>query len=132
MRLQDKGNRFVIVDKDTDTQKAKEQINRSSFVELDHDPNPSHIQKVEAWIDKWYQKGEISKEWKEFIVNKGATLEKNFTLYKTHKQGNPVRLLTSGCNTAIENLAKYLEVICAPLTENLRSRIKYIALAGYH
>ena len=73
---------------------------------------------------QWYQKGEISKEWKEFIVNKGTTPGKNSTLYKTHKQGNPVRLLTSGCNTAIENLAKYLEVICAPLTENLRSRIK--------
>ena len=48
----------------------------------------------------------------------------NSTLYKTHKPNNPVRLLTSGCNTAIEKLARYIEVICAPLTENMRSRIK--------
>ena len=34
MRLQDKGNRFIIVDKDTDIAKAEEQIGRSSFVKL--------------------------------------------------------------------------------------------------
>jgi len=48
-------------------------------------------------------------------------------LYKTHKDGNPVRLLTSGCNTAIENLSRFIEVICAPLTENMPSRIKNTA-----
>ena len=47
----------------------------------------------------------------------------NSTLYKTHKPNNPVRLLTSECNTAIEKLARYIEVICAPLIENMRSRI---------
>ena len=45
-------------------------------------------------------------------------------MYKTHKQGTPVRLLTSGCNTAIENLAIYIERVCLPLTEELPSRIK--------
>jgi len=102
MRLQDKGNRFVIVNKITDKQKAKEQIDRSSFVELDHDPTRIHIEKVRNWAEKWREKGEISKEWKEFIVNEAAQPGKNSTLYKTHKEGTPVRLLTSGCNTAIE------------------------------
>ena len=32
--------------------------------------------------------------------------------------------MTSCCNTAIEKLARFIEVICAPLTENMRSRIK--------
>jgi len=63
MRLQDKGNRFVIVNKITDKQKAKEQIDRSSFVELDHDPTRIHIEKVRNWAEKWREKGEISKEW---------------------------------------------------------------------
>ena len=36
----------------------------------------------------------------------------------------PVRLLTTGCNTAIENLSKFLEQVSAPLTDNMRSRIK--------
>ena len=31
MRLQGKGNRFVVADKETDRNKAQEQIDRSSF-----------------------------------------------------------------------------------------------------
>ena len=38
------------------------------------------------------------------MINEDAKPEKISTLYKTHKQGNPVRLITIGCNTAIENL----------------------------
>ena len=124
MRLQDKGNRFVIVNKATDTQKAKEKIERSSFAEINYDPTTSHVQKVENWARKWHDRGEISKEWKEYVINKEARPGKNPTLYKTHKQGNRVRLLTSGCNTAIENLARFIESICAPLTEELESRIR--------
>ncbi|XP_057302660.1 uncharacterized protein LOC130636829 [Hydractinia symbiolongicarpus] len=124
IRTQDKGNRFVIVDKVTDKEKAKQQIQRSSFVTLEHDPTLQHIQKVKDWAEKWFKNGEISKQWKEYIVNENACPGKNSTLYKTHKAGTPVRLLTSGCNTAIENLARFLEVICAPFTENMRSRIK--------
>ena len=37
MRLQDKGNRFIIVDKQTDHEKADEQIERSSFLKIDYD-----------------------------------------------------------------------------------------------
>ena len=127
LRTQDKGNRFVIVDKLTDKAKAKEQIDRSSFVEIDHDPTQSHIRKVAEWAEKWYVAGEINKEWRDFAVNKDAKPGKNCTLYKTHKEGTPVRLLTSGCNTAIENLARYIESVCAPLTENIASRIKNTA-----
>ena len=64
------------------------------------------------------------KERKEFIVDKNTQPGKNITLYKTHREGNPVRLLTTGCNTAIENLSRFLEVVCAPITENMPSRIK--------
>ena len=54
--------------------------------------------------NKWLRKGEISKEWRNYMINEDAKPEKISTLYKTHKQGNPVRLITIGCNTAIENL----------------------------
>ena len=36
--LQDKRNRFIIVDKQTDCQKANEQIERSSFLKIGYDP----------------------------------------------------------------------------------------------
>ena len=67
---------------------------------------------------------EISAEWKDYNVNNYATAGKNATLYKTHKTSMPARLLTSGCNTAIENLSHFIEIICSPLTEVMQCRIK--------
>ena len=124
MRLQDKGNRFVLVDKQTDLEKAKDQIARSAFRELDEDPTAEHIEIVKGWAQKWVKKKEISEAWGEYVINTKATPGKNATLYKTHKQGNPVRLLTTGCNSAIENLSRFVERVCAPLTDHIPSRIK--------
>ena len=42
-----------------------------------------------------------------YIINKDANPANNATMYKTYKQGTPVRLLTSGCNTPIE-ISQYL------------------------
>ena len=47
MRLQGKGNRFVIIDKETDKTKVQQQITKSSFLELNHDPTKEHIKKIE-------------------------------------------------------------------------------------
>ena len=49
---------------------------------------------------------------------------KNSTLYKTEKPNNPVHLLTTLCNTAIENLSRFIEEVCAPLTNNIKTRIR--------
>ena len=59
-----------------------------------------------------------------YIVNENANPAKNATLYKTNKPNTPVRLLTLGCNTAIENLVRFIEAFCAPLLETMKSRIK--------
>ena len=44
-------------------------------------------------------------------------------MYKTHKERNPIRLLTTSCNTAIENLSRLIEKNCAPLSNNIDARI---------
>ena len=124
LRIQDKGNRFVLVDKDTDRKKATEQIQRSNFVEIQQDPTLSHIQVVKQFVQKWESKKQLSSKWSKFIINQNAQPGKNSTLYKTHKTGIPVRLLTTGCNTAIENLAIFVEKHCAPLAESISTRIK--------
>ena len=124
IRQQDKGNRFIIVDKETDIAKAEEQIQRSSFRKIDYDPTLDHIEGVKRWAEKWTKRKEISSEWKDFIINEDAQPGKNTPLYKTHKENTPARLLTTGCNTAIENLSRFLEVHSAPLTTKQRSRIK--------
>ena len=56
--------------------------------------------------------------------NEDAQPGKNSTLYKTHIQVNPVRLLTTGCNIATENLSRLIENVCVPLTENIRYKIR--------
>ena len=43
MRLQDKGNRFVVVDKNTDRLKAQQQIRSSSFIKPNHDSTDTNI-----------------------------------------------------------------------------------------
>ena len=48
---------------------------------------------------------------------------KNRIFYKTHKPNIPVRLLTTGCNKAIENLAIFVEKHCPTLTENIPTKI---------
>ena len=47
-----------------------------------------------------------------------------YGLVKTHKVNNPVRVITSSCNTAIENLSTYIEYILYELSESMPSRIK--------
>ena len=124
MQLQDKGNRFIIVDKQTDCKKTNEQIERSSFLKIDYDPTTLHINKLKDWTNKWISRNEISKEWAKYIVNVNAVPGKNNILYKTHKPNNPVRLLTTGCNTPIENLLQFIKVVCAPLTNNIETKIR--------
>ena len=47
-----------------------------------------------------------------------------YGLVKTHKANNPVRIITSGCNTAVENLSIFVEKILYKEVERLPSRIK--------
>ena len=57
-------------------------------------------------------------------VNLEAKPAKNSTLYKTYSDGTPVRLLTAGCDTAVENLAIFVEKHCTPMTQDIKTRIK--------
>ena len=56
IRLQDKGNGFALVNKETNKVKAQQQIAKSSFQELDYDPTKEHIKRVEHWSEKRFGK----------------------------------------------------------------------------
>ena len=124
LRMQDKGSRFLVVDKTEDIEKAHTQISRSSFSEVSDDLTDKHVKIVSDWADKWESRGDITKQWSNFVKNPDAVPGKNSTLYKTHKASVPVRLLTTGCNTATENLSRFVEKYTAPLAQNIPSRIK--------
>ena len=88
-----------MVDKDTDHRKAQEKITRTSFVKLDFDP--MHVHKKYRSIKKQNDRGEITIGWK-IEVQPG----KKSTLYKTHKNDNPLELLSMGSNRAVSCILK--------------------------
>ena len=47
-----------------------------------------------------------------------------YSLVKTHKANNPVRIITSGCSTAVENLSIFVEKVLYKEVEIIPSRIK--------
>ena len=94
------------------------------MVNVEEDPTQTMIDKVENWCEKWTSEGHLSEAWASFIVNKDAKAAKNCPLYKTHKSDIPVRVLTSGCNSATEKLSLYAEEKCKTLAQNLKSRIR--------
>ena len=47
-----------------------------------------------------------------------------YGLVKTHKANNPVRIITSGCSTAVENLSIFVEKVLYKEVETIPSRIK--------
>ena len=51
-------------------------------------------------------------------------LGKKSILYKTHKLINQIRFLTNGCNTTIENISRFIEVVCETLTNSIETRIR--------
>ena len=69
-------------------------------------------------------RSEISKEWTKYIVNENALPKKKSTLYKPSKPNNPTGLLTIGCNTTIDNLSRFIEVVFASLINNIETRIR--------
>ena len=55
---------------------------------------------------------------------KGSTPGKMYGNVKMHKIGNPTRVITSACNTAIENLSIFVENVLYDFASELLSRIK--------
>ena len=55
---------------------------------------------------------------------KDSTPGKMYGNVKTHKIGNPTRVITSGCNTTIENLSIFAENVLYDIASVLPSRIK--------
>ena len=53
LRIQNKGNRFIFVDKKTERVNANEQIRKSNFTKIYFDLTSLHIQNVKQFSKKW-------------------------------------------------------------------------------
>ena len=48
----------------------------------------------------------------------------NYPLIKTHKVGNLARVITSGCDTPIENLSLFVEKHCKMVVDSISCRVQ--------
>ena len=67
--------------------------------------------KVNSWVEKWSQMIVLDEKWKSYIQIECSTSGKMYGLIKTHKNDNPARIITSGCNTAVESLSIFVEKV---------------------
>ena len=76
---------------------------------VDYNPFEKFRKKVTSWVKKWKQNKILDNSWCRFIEISHANPRKIYALIKTHKVGNPVREITSGCGTEIESLSTFFE-----------------------
>ena len=98
-------------------EKVNTQIGRSSFSQLPQN-------KVNDYIKKWEDLRVLDKKWTKFIKSNYCKPETMYGLIKTHKENNPVRVITSGCGTTIEYLSVFVEKYLYKEVYKIDSRIK--------
>ena len=125
IRIQDKGSRFALINSKEYNDKMLGQLNNPlHYKVLKSNPTTKHLSLVEQWCSKWLQKSEISPQIASWIVNRKAKPGVAFGNIKTHKKHNHLRLITSCCGTAIENLSAFSEFYLQPLARKQPSFIK--------
>ena len=105
---------LVILDRNDYIDKVESNLSDGSFDILSSDPSLSFYHTVKDWGDKWVEKGEITQPLVDCILNVNARPGKNYGLIKTQKPNNPIRLITSGNGTAVENLSLFTEYFLHP------------------
>ena len=80
--------------------------------------------KVNNRIEKWYSKSILDNKWKFFITPSSSTVGKVHSNVKARRENNFVRVITSGCNRAVEHLSIFAENVLFELASELPSRIK--------
>ena len=125
IQIQDKGSKFVILDQTEYSDKMLGQLeNPLHYRTLDSDPSINSVHIISKWSNKWLLEGQIDKDIANWVLNNKAKPGKAFGTIKTHKDGNPLRLITSCCGTAIENLSAFTEYYLKPLAQKLPSFVK--------
>ena len=121
VRIKDKGSRFVLLPNKDFEDKLELQRARSSFKELPSERSQEFERKVKLWIDKGHSKKTFSNDWVKCITPEHSKSGKMYGNVKTHKRNNLVKVITSGCSTAVESLSIFVEKELYKLAENLPS-----------
>ena len=109
IRIQDKSARLVIDSKERIVEETRKVLNDGkTFRKEETDPIENHVKKVKEWRDKW--KNVFEEDEGSWLLNMEAKPATIYANPKTHKDGWPLRHIISCCGTAIENVAKWLEI----------------------
>lgn len=76
------------------------------------------------WCNNWLSEGQINKKIAEWVIKGEPKPGTTFGHDNTHKEGNPLRLLPSCCDRAIERLSAFTEHYLKSLTPSLPSFVK--------
>ena len=109
---------FVTLDRNDYIDKVESYLSDGSFDILSYDPSLSYNRTVKDWGDKWVGIGEITQlPLLDCILNVNPRPGKNYGLIKTHEPNNPIRLITSGNGTAVEDFSLFTEYFLHPCEE---------------
>ena len=125
IRFQDKGGLFTF----NKTENYKDRIEKTildpnNYEILDSDPTSDFLNKISNWATKFQNKGELSEKLVSWIIPEEACPGAIYGLDKTHKNPVGMRIITSGCGTATENLSDFVLDFLKPLATNLPNVIR--------
>ena len=94
-------------------------MSRDLFQSLDHDITNDTCLEILTWAEKWRTRG-LWDKWTAFITsNSSPGPGINYPLIKTHKPGNPARVITSGCGRPSKNLSLFVEKYCKIVVDTI-------------
>ena len=73
------------------------------------DPTHKHVRLVSKWAARWERADQIGEDVINFVCTVNAKPGNITGLIKSYKEGYPLRVVTTGCGTAIENLSAFTE-----------------------
>ena len=89
-----------------------------------NDPTQEHMRCVLNRAKKWEKADQIGEDVFKFACLSNAKLGNITGLIKSHKEGYPLHVVTTGCGTAIENLSAFTECYLSPLAGQHPAYIK--------
>ena len=92
----------------------------SKFQKLDTDPTAVYLARIKEWCEVHIDKGFLTRRLADWLIPSNARPGAIYGCYKTHKDPPTLRVITSACGTASENLGRFVAHHLKPLASNLK------------
>ena len=124
VRLQDKGARFVVIDRSEYCDKILDNMKSGGHHKItSNDPTQEHVRCVLNWAKKWEKADQIGEDVVMFACLRNAKSGSITGLTKSHKESYPLRVVML-LLLAIGNLSAFTEYYLSPLARQHPAYIK--------